>query len=321
MVLAANETGFDYAAIDRETRGLLKQRATEIRDRMGRTVQTAVEIGDRLIEVRGHLRAADGGGAAFAAWVGAEFQWSRSMAYRFISVAEKFGGRPASQIGTIATSALYLLAADSTPDDVREHFLAAAAGGEPVTHAAVKGQIAEAREQAAAPPEPPPASAPPERARAKAEAAPQRVKARRTTAAPSPAATPGPPAPVVDRVGNAIGEPAIADVFARQDELRALMRQVSDLKSAVVRGIEARDRLFSYVDPTQFRAAADNLREALKFAEAYALCPYHSLDRVARKGCKACGGRGWLPKDKYDRVEPRLREAQVAAQAKGGPAR
>lgn len=62
------------------------------------------------------------GRGRFDGWLEDAFKWSRTTAYKFMSVAEKFRGQ-SSTLCTIAPSALYLLASDSTPAEVREQSL------------------------------------------------------------------------------------------------------------------------------------------------------------------------------------------------------
>lgn len=128
---------FDYDTLDAETRIVVKQRTTEIRDLMRNTAENIVRVGEKLVEVRDRL--ADG---QFEAWIGAEFEWSRRTAYNFISVAEQFGARDFAQID-IATSALYLLAAPSTPSEVRQELIQRAEAGERITYSQARDTISQ----------------------------------------------------------------------------------------------------------------------------------------------------------------------------------
>lgn len=122
-------TGFDYEALDSEQRTVVQQRTGEIRERLRRSAQDIWEIGQKLADVRSRLKHGQ-----FEAWLKAEFNWSRRMAYNFIKVYETFGKRANLAQIDIATSVLYLLAAPSTPQDVRDEFLQRAREGETVTH-------------------------------------------------------------------------------------------------------------------------------------------------------------------------------------------
>lgn len=126
-MLALQETLFDYAALDAETRITVQQRTTEIKALMKRAASDIIEIGQKLIEVKGRLPRGH-----FDGWIKLELGIGRSTAYRFIQVAETFGN--SSQIGTIAPSAIQLLAENDIPAAAREEALERAEAGEPITH-------------------------------------------------------------------------------------------------------------------------------------------------------------------------------------------
>lgn len=131
---------FDYAALDPETRIVVQQRTGEIKTLMRRTAQDIIDIGQKLIEVRAQL--SKNGNGTYKAWLHVEFDWSYETARNFIRVAERFNGVNFTATD-FAPSALYLLAAPSTPDDARQEALDRAAMGEMITHRTAK-QIVEA---------------------------------------------------------------------------------------------------------------------------------------------------------------------------------
>lgn len=102
---------FDYATLDCETRIVVQQRTGEIKEKIHNVAQLAWEIGQKLADVRGRLRPRQ-----FTFWLQTEFQWSRSTAYNYIKVFESFPICPNFGQIDIATSALILLAAPSTPE-------------------------------------------------------------------------------------------------------------------------------------------------------------------------------------------------------------
>ncbi|MBE9212899.1 DUF3102 domain-containing protein [Plectonema cf. radiosum LEGE 06105] len=112
------------------------QRTGEIQERLQRSAQDIWEIGQRLADVRAQLKHGQ-----FDAWLKAEFGWSRRTAYNFINVYETFGERANLAQIDIATSALYLLAAPSTPQNVREEYLLKAKEGEKITHKELRSHI------------------------------------------------------------------------------------------------------------------------------------------------------------------------------------
>lgn len=127
---------FDYEALTLEQRSLVMQRTGEIQERLQRSAQDIWEIGQRLADVREQLKHGQ-----FDAWLKAEFNWSRRTAYNFINVYETFGERANLAQLDIASSALYLLAAPSTPQNLREEYLLKAYDGEKITHKELSSDI------------------------------------------------------------------------------------------------------------------------------------------------------------------------------------
>lgn len=138
---------FDYEALTLEQRNLIMQRTGEIQERLQRSAQDIWEIGQRLADVRDELKHGQ-----FEAWLKAEFNWSRRTAYNFINVYETFGERANLAQLDIASSALYLLAAPSTPQNLREEYLLKAKEGEKITHKELSSDIKQ-KKQKSNPPE------------------------------------------------------------------------------------------------------------------------------------------------------------------------
>jgi site-specific DNA-methyltransferase (adenine-specific) len=128
---------FDYDALDTATSTLVQQRTGEIKALMRRTAADIIAIGRKLAEVKERL-----GHGRFLDWLDAEFGWHRVTANRFMQVAEVFSDLEMSQIVTFAPSALYLLAAPSTPEAVRAEALERAAAGEAITHSQARDIVA-----------------------------------------------------------------------------------------------------------------------------------------------------------------------------------
>jgi hypothetical protein len=139
---------FDYGTLDRETADFLQQQTGEIRALMRRSAQDIFEIGEKLIEIKQRL-----GHGQFGKWLAAEFAWTERLAQQFMNVAKQFKSENFSDL-QLAPSALYVLAAPSTPVSVREEAMARARAGEPITHK----QVREIKKQHAPPP--PPSSLP-----------------------------------------------------------------------------------------------------------------------------------------------------------------
>lgn len=136
---------FDYASLQPETRATVQRYTVEIKALMKRAAQDIIEIGQRLIEVKAAL-----GHGHFGAWLSAEFDWDVTSAWRFMNVATRFCNL---QDLEIAPSALYLLAAPSTPEAARQEAIERAEAGEEITYSAAREIVAEFKELASSPAE------------------------------------------------------------------------------------------------------------------------------------------------------------------------
>lgn len=132
---------FDYAALDAETRIVVQQRTEEMRTLVRRSAQDIVDIGQKLIDVKGRL-----GHGKFGGWLAAEFEWSYPMAARFMAVAETFQSINLIDLA-IAPSALYMLASPSTPEGARIEALERAEQGERITYTAAREIVQEYAEK------------------------------------------------------------------------------------------------------------------------------------------------------------------------------
>jgi Protein of unknown function (DUF3102) len=120
------------AVIQIEDEPFVREAADRIRSRMMQTVQGVMEIGRDLIAVKERL-----GHGNFLSWIHREFKMADKSAQRFMSVAERFGDKFDS-VSNLTLTALYELAAPSTPEEVRAEVAERAAAGESVTSAEVK---------------------------------------------------------------------------------------------------------------------------------------------------------------------------------------
>jgi hypothetical protein len=120
------------AVIQIEHESFAREVADRIRSRMMHTVQGVIEIGRDLIAVKERL-----GHGNFLPWIDREFRMTDKSAERFMSVAERFGDKFDS-VSNLSLTALYELAAPSTPEEVRTEVAERAATGESVTAAEVK---------------------------------------------------------------------------------------------------------------------------------------------------------------------------------------
>lgn len=123
---------FDYGSVPKDTAQFLLKQTEEIRSLMKRTTQDIIEVGQRLLEVKERL-----GHGQFLAWLEAEFDWTDRTARQFMSVARSFKSEIISTLEFTPT-ALYMLAAPSTPETVRQEAIAWAEAGKAISPKIVK---------------------------------------------------------------------------------------------------------------------------------------------------------------------------------------
>lgn len=114
---------FDYGVLDEETRVFIKVKTAAIQARLKRTAEDIIAIGQDLKEVQERLkrknegqgfRGENQGNGQFLAWLSSEFEMSHMTAYRFMSVADKFGdGEKFNTVLNFSPKILYELAAAS----------------------------------------------------------------------------------------------------------------------------------------------------------------------------------------------------------------
>jgi len=129
---------FDYGALDTETREFVAERTTALRTRLQRAAEDIVNIGTDLLAVKERLPYGQ-----FLDWLDAEFDMSERSAYNLMSVADKFA--TAASLERVAPTALYLLAASSTPAEARAEALELAEAGEKITRQIARAIVDEHR--------------------------------------------------------------------------------------------------------------------------------------------------------------------------------
>ncbi|WP_019503736.1 DUF3102 domain-containing protein [Pleurocapsa sp. PCC 7319] len=122
---------FDYSNLDPETLSFVQLQTGEIRSLMKRTAQDIIEIGQRLIKVKKCL-----GHGQYRKWIEAEFNWGKSTANSFENVAKQFSD--VQNLDTFAPSALYELAAPSTPEAARKEAIILAKAGKKISYTVSK---------------------------------------------------------------------------------------------------------------------------------------------------------------------------------------
>ena len=139
-----SEENFKYAYLDNETSTIVRQRALEIKDLMRLTAENIINIGQKLTEVKKRL-----GHGSFQNWLKSEFEWSEQTARQFMQVyrwSETIKNKN-FVFSQLATSALYLLAAPSTPTEAREEVLDLVSGNEKISYTCVKNIVDRHKQQ------------------------------------------------------------------------------------------------------------------------------------------------------------------------------
>jgi len=126
------QTRFNYDTFDQETRRRLRERAEQIRGLARMTASGIVEIGQVLAEVKEQLPH-----GRFLRWIEAEFGWKKSTAENYMLVYRNIKLPNVGNLN-VDVSALYLIAAPSTPAPVREEAIRRAEHGEHVSRREVR---------------------------------------------------------------------------------------------------------------------------------------------------------------------------------------
>lgn len=132
------QQAFDYSALDAATRSDVERCTAAIKERRENMRRDFMAICTSLRDVKRQLQHGQWG-----RWLRAEFDWSEDTAERMLKVAALGEQNPqfAEFQDQFAQSALYLLAAASTPDALRQQFAERAAAGEMITHEMVKAAL------------------------------------------------------------------------------------------------------------------------------------------------------------------------------------
>jgi hypothetical protein len=123
---------FDYKILDPKAQAIVKQKTAEIKGLIRQTAQDIIKVGQKLTEVKQQLKHGE-----FRNWLKTEFNWSISSATKFMQVSEQFKSVNFTHFN-FATSALYVLAAPSTPENARKYAIELASRGENITYSLAK---------------------------------------------------------------------------------------------------------------------------------------------------------------------------------------
>jgi hypothetical protein len=130
----------DLAATPLDAATTLKQHAEAIKLLAKRVCRDIVEIGYHLTkaqELAGHGK--------WLRWLDQEFGWSEQTARNYMRVYELAQKSTTVVDLNLPLRALYVLAAPSTPESVREEIIGRAASGEKISYEQVGQEVAEAR--------------------------------------------------------------------------------------------------------------------------------------------------------------------------------
>lgn len=105
-------------------------------------------------------------------------------------------------------------------------------------------------------------------------------------------------------------------LWRRRDEVLIMMKEISNIKCVVERGLADEDPLFGELN-NGFVADANQLRSTLSQALPYAVCT--GCNGQLTEKCTLCNGRGFLSKLRYQTVPKEIRDMRdkvVAARVK-----
>lgn len=122
--------------LEGDTQTLVQQHTQEIKDNLREANSIIWGIGRNLFEIRNLLKP-----RCFKVWLESEFRWSRPTAYNYINVYKAFPSGLTIRHLPIDPTALYRLAAPSTPESARLEAVERADSGERITLKAAKSII------------------------------------------------------------------------------------------------------------------------------------------------------------------------------------
>jgi flagellar biosynthesis GTPase FlhF len=134
--LLAYQSPFDYGELVPPIANQVKAAAERIRSGL---LKSIIETGKDLILVKQKLEHGQ-----FGPWLEAEFGWTERTAENYMNVARKFAEKP-EIVAIFPPTALYELAAKSTPDAIRDEIVNEAKAGNVLPVRAIKSRIADAR--------------------------------------------------------------------------------------------------------------------------------------------------------------------------------
>jgi hypothetical protein len=136
--LTAPTGTFDYSALEPEIAEALRNQTARIREGLRNTVNNIIEIGRDLLAARGQLEHGH-----FGKWVEAEFPFTLRTAQNYMNAARLEA--ESETVSLLPEKIVRLIAAKSTPPEIRDQVLASAAAGETIKPKAVEDRLKRAR--------------------------------------------------------------------------------------------------------------------------------------------------------------------------------
>jgi len=126
----------DYCfPLSTEHQDLVDEMTCDIKDLVRRTAHSLIDIGNKLEQTKQIL-----GHGNFTKWLRREFNWSIATASKMMQVSKRFKNVNFTNLN-LAPSAIYLLAAPSTPESARTEALSRASEGESITYSVARGLV------------------------------------------------------------------------------------------------------------------------------------------------------------------------------------
>lgn len=269
-------TGFDYGLIaDKDAKGKLISLAARVAKLKLSFGQSITDIGKELLTAQAVL--ANHNQGIFTSWVRDECGFSIRTAYRFISVATRFGDGCAN-LAQLEDSALYVLAESETPKSAVKEALRLADQGVRVTHKVAKDIVARHR-----PPETPECEVSGARHEWESDGDGQRFCSHCKEDHPENSK------PITDALDCAVPE-GLREIFARRDEWKEAMQAISTAKKLITSLTSSQAIVWLDIDETE--RLLGQARANLRFAMPYTECP-KCRRKKPPKDC-LCKGTGWI---------------------------
>ena len=230
---------------------------------IGRGLMNFVETGRALLQIREHKQYREAGHKTFEDYVSSKWGMSRPRAYQFIESA-----KVDENLSTIVDkteppkteSVSRAVAAESKDPDVQREIWVEATATTPEPTAA------DVKKAAA-------------KVKAKEQPAPEVVETE------------------IDHFKKHV-DSDFSKSFEQRKDFRKLLAAIASLKSEAKELAEGPGG--KWIDAQEVEQICDNLRRAIRFGMPYTECGRCKRDKVKRRACHSCKGRGWLCESAYN---------------------